>query len=312
MTHDLIFKEIDKNTATAIVIKEHYLHRRCPISWAFGIEYDNKIVGVLTVGKPVAWSAMSGIVGEKYEQFHDPTSRTKDVFELNRLWVDDCMPRNTESRFIGWVLRFLRKARPSLILFSCADGVRNHVGYIYQATNWMYAGTTTRFTDIVVEGFSDYRSVPQELRGGNVYECPVHGKFPTLYTEFGQPKELLCSGEAGIEELIKDGPNSAGYSTTTTVYKNKSCEQLLCDGKLTRLHARSWSILDEVLDPADGTRYKTGRQVRSGKHRYFWLANPKDEMALAWKKQPYPKTSAPQDQNSLVTGVPSSDKTTTA
>src|SRR5208337_2424806 len=119
------------------------------------------------------------LVGEKYEQFHDPTSRTKDVYELNRLWVDDSMPRNTESQFIGWVLRFLRKQYPSLILLSCADSVQKHVGYVYQATNWLYVGPTTAFTDIVVSGFGDYRSVPQNLRGGRVYKCKSHGDFPT-------------------------------------------------------------------------------------------------------------------------------------
>lgn len=35
-------KEIDYKTAMEIVIREHYLHRKCPCSRAFGL-FDKKI-----------------------------------------------------------------------------------------------------------------------------------------------------------------------------------------------------------------------------------------------------------------------------
>jgi hypothetical protein len=165
----LRFQEIEKNVAKQEVITNHYLHRPCPISWTWGAFVDDKLKGVLTIGKPPSWSTMCGLVGESYKDFkNNPDSRAKDVYELNRLWVDDCLPRNTESRFIGWCLRSLRQLRPNVILVSYADSKMGHVGYVYQATNWIYTGTSAPFKDIHPEGYGDYRSVPNSVRGEKV------------------------------------------------------------------------------------------------------------------------------------------------
>src|SRR6266516_1998777 len=64
-TYDYSFRAIPKAQAKALIIEHHYKHRPCPISWAYGIESEGKVVGVLTVGKPASWSAMFGLVGEK-------------------------------------------------------------------------------------------------------------------------------------------------------------------------------------------------------------------------------------------------------
>ena len=167
----LHYAPIDRHVARQTVIKEHYLHRPCPINWAFGAFLDGSLVGVLTVGKPPSWSLLYGLVGEKYaERRNDPTSRSEDVFELNRLWMSDSilLPDFCESKFIGWCLRELRKIRPGIILVSYADSAHNHIGVVYQATNWLYTGTSLPWRDIRPEGFSDHRSVPKALRGEKI------------------------------------------------------------------------------------------------------------------------------------------------
>jgi hypothetical protein len=168
----LHYDPIKKHVARKTVIKKHYLHRPCAISWAFGAFLGRRrLVGVLTVGKPPSWSLQYGLVGEKYaERRNDPTSRSKDVFELNRLWMSDSilLPDHCESKFIGWCLRKLRKIRPGIILVSYADSARNHIGVVYQATNWLYTGTSTPWNDIHPEGYGDYRSVPLAERGEKV------------------------------------------------------------------------------------------------------------------------------------------------
>lgn len=63
------------------------------------------------------------------------------VWELARLWVDDTMPRNTESWFMGRVVRLLRGA-PVDLLLSYADPSVGHEGVIYRACNWLPDGRT--------------------------------------------------------------------------------------------------------------------------------------------------------------------------
>jgi hypothetical protein len=140
------FARIDERLARLAVIEKHYLHRPCPISWAFGIIIDEKLKGVLTVGRPCSRTVCEGVCGK---------DRSADVYELNRLWLDESLPCNSESQFVGLCLRELRKINRRMILVSYADtkpseGAANgHVGYIYQATNWIYTGTSKPFADKV-------------------------------------------------------------------------------------------------------------------------------------------------------------------
>lgn len=261
----LRFAEIDKHTATDLIIEHHYLHRKCPISWAWGIvDAEGNYVGVLTVGRPISWSVMTSLVGENRAQLNDPLGRSKDVYELNRLWVADSVDEHCiESKFIGWCRRELAKKYPSIILVSYADGSMQHVGTVYKASGWVYTGLSSAFMDICVEGYTDYRSVPQELRGGNVYSCPTHGQYPTPYSTLPQPPTRPCP-DCGVDSR--------------------------------RLNMRSWAILDYVVD-ADGIKRKVARVPRSRKHRYVWFANPKDVSLLKWERHPYPKVAAKQDES---------------
>lgn len=161
------------------------------------------------------------------------------------------------------------RSYPNIIVVSYADGAatnpitgKNHVGVVYKACGFHYVGQSHVFTDICVEGLTDHRSVPQGLRGGYVYECAEHGKFPTPYSPLPFPP-------------------------------TKPCQK--CGNPARRLKSRSWTIQEFVCD-GDGRRYRVRRIRRSPKHRYVWFADPKDEQLLKgkWKRKPYPKEAAKQ------------------
>lgn len=149
--HQLLFREINYQTAMRVVIEKHYLHRKAPTSYSFGAYFDNELLGVCTIGKPASHTLLKGVCGKE---------KAEDVFELNRLWLDDVCPKNSESRFLGWVLRQLPKG---MVLVSYADTAYGHKGIIYRATNWISTGTSTPFTDYTF-GAKDHRSIPKHLR----------------------------------------------------------------------------------------------------------------------------------------------------
>lgn len=115
-------------TAGVMVKTHHYLHRVPPISYAFGLLIDGDVAGVATFGTPPS----------RHLQMSICPSNPDYVLELNRLWVDDIMPHNTESWFIARCLKLL----PASIVVSYADTAYNHIGYIYRAANFHFAGWT--------------------------------------------------------------------------------------------------------------------------------------------------------------------------
>lgn len=145
---------INKWEARAIVVRKHYLHRPPPISFCFGLLEGCEIVGVVTFGCPASSHMRTGACPE----------RPLCVLELNRLWVDDKMPRNTESWFLSRALALL----PPRIILSYADDGVGHQGIVYRAANFFYAGwtdmdrKTPRFDHMPAEGETDLFGVKRD------------------------------------------------------------------------------------------------------------------------------------------------------
>ena len=136
MGNKLIVKKIDKKDTYDFILNKHYAQRRPSISYAYGLFVNNKLEGVLTIGKPASNSLCEGVCGVDYKKY---------VYELNRLCVNEGLPKNTLSQFVSKVLKDLSGTK--IILVSYADEGANHHGYIYQATNWIYTGKTKSRTD---------------------------------------------------------------------------------------------------------------------------------------------------------------------
>ena len=55
--------------------------------------------------------------------------------------MTDEMPKNSESQMISQLIKWVKKNIPDLkILFTWADGMLGKCGYVYQASNFIYAG----------------------------------------------------------------------------------------------------------------------------------------------------------------------------
>ena len=117
------------------IIKKHYAKRMPSISYAFGLYENGNLVGICTYGMPASPFLCIGVCGKQ----------NKDkVIELNRLCIDT-PTKNAASILVGRSLKML----PSpLIVVSYADTAQNHVGYVYQATNFLFTGTTKERTDM--------------------------------------------------------------------------------------------------------------------------------------------------------------------
>lgn len=120
------------------LLEKHYAKRMCPISYAFGLYVDEHLVGVVTYGVPASPFLCMGICG---------VDNKDKVLELNRLCLNDGV-KNGASFLVSKSLQMLPK--PTIVV-SYADTAMGHVGYIYQASNFLFTGTTKERTDMAGE-----------------------------------------------------------------------------------------------------------------------------------------------------------------
>ena len=92
----------------------------------------------MTYGCPSSSPLRDGICGSEWSD---------KVLELNRLCCES--RKNLASTIVGRSLSML--PRPSIVV-SYADTDKNHVGYVYQATNFTYTGLSAKRTDWKIKG----------------------------------------------------------------------------------------------------------------------------------------------------------------
>jgi hypothetical protein len=94
---------------------------------------------VVTYGVSPSSTLLKGICGPE---------EAKNVYELNRLWVDDKVAKNGESFLIANTMCLLDRQ----IIVSFADTSQGHLGVVYQAANFIYTGLSAKFKDPKVVG----------------------------------------------------------------------------------------------------------------------------------------------------------------
>ncbi len=138
-------KPITYQEAMDIVVANHYLHRRAPCSFAFGLfeNETNDIAGVIVYGTPSSSTLRAGLCG---------VEEKNNVIELTRLWIKDGTPKNTESFLIGNTLSRVNKE----IIVSFAEIQQGHLGIVYQATNWIYTGLSAKRSNWTIKGVNKH------------------------------------------------------------------------------------------------------------------------------------------------------------
>lgn len=135
----LYVKQVSYQDAKPFIMNIHYARRMPCVQYAFGL-FDGDYqfpVGVVTYGQPASPSLCKGIAGEK---------NRKNVIELNRLVL---YPEYNGDNYASFLVSHSLKMLPRYtFVVSYADwGGWGHIGYVYQATNWLYTGLTKPRTD---------------------------------------------------------------------------------------------------------------------------------------------------------------------
>jgi hypothetical protein len=124
---------LDRELANGIIIANHYSGRVYRASTLhLGVWISGTLVGVLQYGYAMnpasAGSVVTGTLMSEY-------------LELNRMWLSDAAPRNSESKALAYSIRFIRRTRPAVKwIQSFADERCGLFGTVYQAAGFTYHG----------------------------------------------------------------------------------------------------------------------------------------------------------------------------
>ena len=156
----------------------HYAKRIPSVSYAYGLYINNNLEGIVSYGTPPSSTLRRGVAGDKY---------IADVLELNRL-VLQSNNKNDSSWLIGNSLKLLPKNK---IIVSYADTSQDHVGYVYQAANFIYTGLSAKRTDWRVRGKEHLhsQSIGDEFRGQpNRSKC-IREKYGDDFYTIDRPRK---------------------------------------------------------------------------------------------------------------------------
>ncbi len=154
LSENLRVASVDNKSTYDMLLNTHYAQRIPSISYAFGLFHDLVLLGVVTFGTPSSAPLRRGVCGDEW--------KTK-VLELNRLCLVN-NEKNAASFLVGRALKMLPAPR---IIVSYADISQGHVGYVYQATNFLYCGLSAKRTDWKVKGLEHLhgQTIADEFRG---------------------------------------------------------------------------------------------------------------------------------------------------
>ena len=132
-------------------IEEHHYSKNIngvKIKHCFKVTYNNELVGAVLFG---------GMSTTAWKKFSD---NEYSVLELRRLILLDEAGKNSESRVIGYCLRWIKKNDKAIdIVVSYADPYYGHNGTIYKASNFEFIGMSGKDNGYVdIESGKTYHS----------------------------------------------------------------------------------------------------------------------------------------------------------
>jgi len=302
----MIIRPIQKPQYQNWLLKKHYAKRLCSVSYAFGLYIDNMIEGVITFGMPPSATLAESICGKEYKKY---------VLELNRLTISENLPKNTLSKFVSQSIKLLDKPK---IIVSFADKNQGHSGYIYQATNFIYTGTSSNTYQYVDEN-------GEEFHFRNIGHYQKNNKLNVSLVKRRLDEENINKIEIANYLRKYKGNYTAKQIDKLYNYKDTSAHWFRVDAGFSFPNVNDWIKLKNILNFDNTyddimTSYKLvpdsseiikklnlTKQNIYGKHRYIYFnanKNDKKKFLKAFKlnKESYPKEKNQRYENNTDIG----------
>lgn len=126
---------IPAQKARETILRHHYSQSIVTNSYIhLGVYYKDNFAGVLQFGYALQPACAGGIVEGTVQG---------EYLELNRMWLAEVCPRNSESMAISYAVKYIRRASPSVAWYSLsptngADDLRSLSGFQFPLSRQPY------------------------------------------------------------------------------------------------------------------------------------------------------------------------------
>ena len=130
---DFHVKIIDRDIANKLIVENHYSGKYYNATYIhLGVFLKSKLLGCLQFGYAMNPASQESVV---------KNTGIKGYLELNRMWLHDCCPKNSESMAISFAIKYIKKKHRNIRwIQSFADERCGKHGIVYQAANFGYFG----------------------------------------------------------------------------------------------------------------------------------------------------------------------------
>lgn len=208
--YQLVFKSVDSKDLIDLMERYHYLHRKTPFKYGYGLYVNNILMGMITYTTPNKTTVAKSF---------NSSASIYNTLELSRLYIKDEVSQNIKnitSKFVAWTLRQLKQEQDgNWFIISFADQGMHHTGSIYQATNFLYCGKSKPTGEFAWGGERRYR---ERWRAGAYYRYLIQPTLKYRYITFVGSKTFKKRAKNSLKLDIEPYPkqDSIHYSVGET------------------------------------------------------------------------------------------------
>ena len=176
-------RRIESKDAAPFIREIHYSRKVPNITDAFGLFVGGALIGVCTFGIPASRPLCVGLAGKE---------NVDRVKELNRLVIKPGYNgKNYASYLVSHSLKMLESGT---FVVSYADPSWTHVGYVYQACNFIYTGLSAKRVDYYQKDGLHLRSFTKGKHQTDVLQTRIQKhRYVYLVGDKRQKKQMLKS-----------------------------------------------------------------------------------------------------------------------
>lgn len=166
---DIYVRPISRELAKQVIKSKHYMK-----TFPSGAKL---FVGIYHKGfKPIMGVAVFGMsTGTLSKVKLFPGITAENIIEMQRLWIDDKMLHNAESKTLSLIMKLFKEKAPQIkVVWTYAGGCKNDCGIVYQSSGFMYLGSE-KCSDFFLTDSGEYKNIINVLRFG---KAPKELKTP--------------------------------------------------------------------------------------------------------------------------------------